>query len=136
MIGTWFIYRCILRLVECSPSCAQILALDVRKRFFSKTARQRTTQSRLSSGVGTTSKGSGRSVWPGNSPYWSTIENIWAIVQGELDKREPPTSKKALVSNLQNAWRQISAETLDNLVCGMPERRRECIRLRGGCIGK
>ena len=79
-----------------------------------------------------------KGVWPGNSPDWSPIENLWAIVQGELDKREPPTSKKALVSNLQNAWRQISAETLDNLVCGMPERMRECqcIRLRGGCTGK
>ena len=62
----------------------------------------------------------------------SPIENLWAIVQGELDKKEPPTSEKALVSNLQNAWRQNSAETLDNLVCGMPEPMIESIRLRGG----
>ena len=28
-----------------------------------------------------------KGVWLGNSPDWSPIENLWAIVQGELDKR-------------------------------------------------
>jgi len=37
-------------------------------------------------------------VWPGNSPELSPIENIWAIVQGELDKMEPATSEQTLVS--------------------------------------
>ena len=77
-----------------------------------------------------------KGVWPGNSPDLSPIENLWAIVQGELDKLEPATSETTLVSNLQKAWCKISAETLDNLVCGMPERMRECVRLGGACIGK
>jgi len=32
---------------------------------------------------------------------------------------EPATSEQTLVSNLQKAWRRISAETLDNLMFGM-----------------
>ena len=33
-------------------------------------------------------------VGPGNSPDLSPIKNIWAIVQGELDKMEPATSEQ------------------------------------------
>ena len=68
-----------------------------------------------------------KGVWLG--PCLSRIENLWAIVQGELDKLELATSEKALVSSLQKAWGNISAETRDNLVCGMRERMREYIRL-------
>ena len=68
-----------------------------------------------------------KGVWPGNSPELSPIENLWAIVQGELDKMEPATSEQTLVSNLQKAWRRISAETLDNLMCGMPECMIDCV---------
>lgn len=77
-----------------------------------------------------------KGVWPGNSPDLSPIENLWAIVQDELDKMGPATNETALVRNLQKAWSSISAETLNNLMCGMPERMRECVRLGGGCIGK
>ena len=77
-----------------------------------------------------------KGVWPGNSPDLSPIENVWAIVQNELDMMEPATTEKALIRNLQRAWLSISAETLDNLMCGMPDRMRECVRLGGGYIGK
>jgi len=40
---------------------------------------------------------------------------------------EPATSEQTLVSNLQKAWRRISAETLDNLICGIPECMRDCV---------
>ena len=34
------------------------------------------------------------------------------------------------------AWRWIKAEILGNLMSGMQERMRECIRMHGGYIGK
>lgn len=77
-----------------------------------------------------------KGTWPGNSPDLSPIENLWAIVKEELNKMKPATSEKTLIQNVQVAWRRIKAETLDNLMCGMPERMRECIRLHGGYIGK
>lgn len=77
-----------------------------------------------------------KGVWPGNSPDLSPIENLWGIMKDELSKMEPATTEDGLVRNLRKVWLSISAETLDNLVCGMPERMRECIRQGGGYIGK
>ena len=53
----------------------------------------------------------------GNSPDLSPMTNLWAIMQGELNKTNLATSEKALVGSLQMAWSKISAETLDNLGC-------------------
>ena len=74
--------------------------------------------------------------WPGNSPDLSPIENLWAIVQDRMDKMAPASSETALIRNLRSAWSSISGETLDNLMCGMPERMRACVRKRGGYINK
>ena len=57
-------------------------------------------------------------------------------MQSELDMMEPATDEQALFRTLQRAWLSISAETLDNLMCGMPDRLRECVRLGGGYIGE
>ena len=77
-----------------------------------------------------------KGVWPGNSPDLSPIENLWAIVKDEVDKATPATSEATLIRNVQSAWCSISAETLDNLVCGMPERMRACVREGGAYINK
>ena len=57
-------------------------------------------------------------------------------MKDELRKMEPATCEDRLARNLRMVWLSISAETLDNLVCGMPERMRECIRQGGGYIWK
>ena len=75
-------------------------------------------------------------MWSGNSPDLSPIENIWAIVQRELDRQEPATFDKALISSPQRAWSNMSTETWDNPVLGMPKRTRESLRLGRACIGK
>ena len=77
-----------------------------------------------------------KGVWPGNSPDINPVENLWSIVQGELDTMEQPRSVKMLENNLKSAWSHISQETLGNLMDGMPERVRKCIKLKGGHIGK
>ena len=78
----------------------------------------------------------GRGVWPGNSPDLNPIENLWAIVQQELDKMTPATSAGELAGRLKKAWGRIKPDVLENLVAGMPQRMRDCIAMRGGYIGK
>ena len=51
----------------------------------------------------------GRGVEVGNSPDLSPMKNLWAIMQGELDKTILATSEKALVGSLQKAGSKISA---------------------------
>lgn len=74
--------------------------------------------------------------WPGNSPDLSPIENLWAIVQEEINKMAPATSEGTLARNVRAAWSKISSETLDNLMSGMPDRMLACIREKGGYICK
>ena len=62
--------------------------------------------------------------WPDNCTDLSPIENLWAIIQDKLDKTDPATSEATLIENVRSVWRSISAETLDNLMCGMPQRKR------------
>ena len=74
--------------------------------------------------------------WPGKSPDLSPIENLWAIVKEEGNKMGATTSEKIVIQNVQVAWRRIKAVTLGNLMSGLLERMRECVRLHGGYIGK
>ena len=69
----------------------------------------------------------------------SPIENLNAIMQNELDMMKLATIEQVLIRNLQRACLNISAETLDILMGGMPDRMnmcrtRPCVRLGGGYI--
>ena len=75
-------------------------------------------------------------MWPPNSPDLSLIENLWAIVQNQMDEIRAATSRDGLIDSLKLAWRQSPRETLDDLICGMPERMLACVKERGGYIGK
>ena len=44
---------------------------------------------------------------PGNSPDLNPIEELWAILQQEIDKREPATSLAQLERQLKSAWSRI-----------------------------
>ena len=57
-------------------------------------------------------------------------------MQSELDVMELATAEQALIRDLRRAWLSISEEILDNLMCGLPDRLRVCVRLGGGYIGK
>ena len=74
--------------------------------------------------------------WPGNSPDLSPIENLWALVQEEVNKMTPATSEDTLTRNVRAAWSQISSQTLDNLMSGKPDRMRACMKEKGGYICK
>ena len=77
----------------------------------------------------------GKGVWPGNRPDLSPIENRRAIVQEELKKLPDATNWETLIKNVKIDWANISPNILDNLICCMPERIKQCFRVKGGYIG-
>jgi len=63
--------------------------------------------------------------WPGNSPDFSPIENVWAIVDAKVNAmgcRTFPEYKKAVDKTFQN----LPYDTLMNLFDSVPKRMREC----------
>ena len=78
----------------------------------------------------------GKGIWPGNSPDLSPIENLWSIVQSKLNEMPAATNRDSLIKNVKTAWSEIDPDTLENLICGMPERIKTCIKLKGAYIGK
>ena len=74
--------------------------------------------------------------WPGNSSGLSPIENLWALVQQKLSQLVPATSDDTLMRKRRALWPCISAGTLDNLMSGMPDRMRACIKERWEYICK
>ncbi|KAI6649518.1 hypothetical protein LOD99_11883 [Oopsacas minuta] len=77
-----------------------------------------------------------KSIWPANSPDLRPIENLWGILQTRLETMERPTNLIMLQKQLIQAWREITPETIDKLIAGMPNRINKCIQLKGGYIGK
>ena len=53
-----------------------------------------------------------------------------------ISSYEEATNLRMLENQLISAWRGLSPEFLDKLICSMPGRIRKCIKLRGGYIGK
>ena len=72
-----------------------------------------------------------KGIWLGNSPDLSPIENLWSILLVDLDTMGIPRNIKMLENNLKIAWSHISPNVLTNLIDGMPERVRKCIKLKG-----
>ncbi|KAI6656133.1 hypothetical protein LOD99_1466 [Oopsacas minuta] len=77
-----------------------------------------------------------KGIWPGNSPDLNPIENLWSILQTEVDTMAPSTNTEMLIRKVKLAWSQIQPDILDKMYRGMPERIKKCIKLKGGYIGK
>ena len=75
-------------------------------------------------------------VWPGNSPDLNPIENLWAILQQEVNQKPLATSTDHLETQVKTAWRRIKSSVLESLVAGMPQRMSDCVKMNGGYIGK
>ena len=73
--------------------------------------------------------------WPGNSADLNPIENLRPILKVEVYKGQEPTTMKALRRKLQNAWNNLSQETLESLVHSMPKRIKAVLNERGGQSG-
>ena len=77
-----------------------------------------------------------KGVWPGNSPDLNPIENLWAILKEKVSELPGATTADQLARQLRKAWAAISPDVLHNLVSSMPERMRQCIANKGGCVNK
>ena len=72
---------------------------------------------------------------PSNSLDLNLLENLWGILQQELDNSEPCTSVRQLTESLQSAWANIPWDMLERLVASMSSRVSKCRALRGEYIG-
>ena len=61
-----------------------------------------------------------KDIWPPNSPDLNPIENLWAILKSKLDSMERATNINMLEKQLLLAWKEISPDTLEKLIAGMP----------------
>lgn len=71
--------------------------------------------------------------WPARSPDLSPIENMWSIVQREVDHLDPSDAESLWVA-VQRAWASISIETVNNLVGSFARRLKKCIASKGATI--
>ena len=68
--------------------------------------------------------------WPGNSPDLNPIENLWAIIKGELRGRDTSSLPK-LEAAIRDVWDNIDRGYLKDLIDSFPDRLQEVIDRKG-----
>ena len=58
-----------------------------------------------------------KGIWPPNSPDLSPKENLWSIMKDTISLYEGATNLRMLENQLISAWRGLSPEFLDKLIC-------------------
>ena len=73
--------------------------------------------------------------WPPNSPDLSPIENIWSMVQQDVNEKLPST-----VSELQrcilNTWSSLPTEMINDTILSFDRRLKACVKLGGEKVKK
>lgn len=73
-----------------------------------------------------------KGAWPANSPDLNPVENLWATIGQEVSFRDPQNIND-LKSEIRKAFKKVvTKETLNKLVCSMPQRLKAVIKARGG----
>ncbi|CAK9810863.1 Transposable element Tcb1 transposase [Anthophora quadrimaculata] len=70
-------------------------------------------------------------IWPSQSPDLNPIELLWDELDREI-RNHCPRSKQHLWELLQNNWKNIPIEILQQLVSRMPKLCKILIKKRGG----
>jgi transposase len=68
--------------------------------------------------------------WPSNSPDFNAIEDVWSMLEYEL-QQTGPKNIPALKSALRKAWKNLDATKVKSSIESIPRRLEECIRLKG-----
>ncbi|CAJ0967905.1 unnamed protein product, partial [Ranitomeya imitator] len=68
--------------------------------------------------------------WPGNSPDFNPIENLWLIIKRQVDKQKPTNSGK-MQELIMQEWTAISQDLVQKLIESMPGRIAEVLKKKG-----
>lgn len=71
--------------------------------------------------------------WPPQSPDLNPIENLWSILDQNVDKGDV-TNRDSLFQSLVKAWTNINPQHIKNLVESMPRRLQAVIEAKGGIL--
>lgn len=71
--------------------------------------------------------------WPPNSPDLNPIENIWHLLKNKLECIENQTSEE-FIKSIEIIWKNISIETINNIIDSMPRRIEKVILNSGNYI--
>jgi transposase len=72
--------------------------------------------------------------WPANSPDFNPIENTWAWMKRNVERKAPRT-EQALRQAIVEAWQAFPAEDTVTLLESLPRRLQLAIRRKGGRTG-
>ncbi len=68
--------------------------------------------------------------YPANSPDDNAAENIFGIIESEVQAKKPQTLK-ALEQCVRSAWRALTPETCANCISAIPKRLKQIIKSNG-----
>ena len=71
--------------------------------------------------------------WPPRSPDLSPIENVWSIIQGEVDRRAPLNVEDVKKFWMQE-WERIPMSVVNKLVRSFQERLQRCVKFGGKAL--
>ena len=77
--------------------------------------------------------------WPSYSPDLNPIENVWAILKHNVEKKvksivatKKNVSKEVFVALVEKEWENLPLEVITNNICSMSNRIKACIEMEGG----
>ncbi|EFA07211.1 Transposable element Tc1 transposase-like Protein [Tribolium castaneum] len=74
-----------------------------------------------------------RMEWEPCSPYMNCIEHVWAEMSRSLNQlQQPPETLQELANGLQEIWRAIPQDFINNLIMSLSNRVRTLLKARGG----
>ncbi len=72
--------------------------------------------------------------FPPKSPDFNVIENVWAFLQRNLNRklqRVNVATKEELLAIIEESWKEIPVSYIKKCILSMPNRLKECIKMKG-----
>jgi transposase len=68
--------------------------------------------------------------WPSNSPDFNPIEDVWSMMEHDLEQKTPKTIQ-ALRKTLTKSWENLDMKNVMASIESLPRRLEQCIELKG-----